>query len=139
MQPSRCTLNAQRKWCRQQTRTARLHHTGCFAQKGLCQQQACVGTNRHLVLRTAWWEESNALDTHMVQDTHELVFHHIGQSTHNQQFLFSFIWARWHVWHHRCQASVLTLGEGGFDSASRIIQHAHSGRMLRRKPRGSAG
>ena len=41
--------------------------------------------------------------------------------------------------HHRREAGVLALGEGGLDAAARIVQHPHVRRVPRAQPLGGAG
>ena len=62
-----------------------------------------------------------------MEQAQQLVFHNVGQGTHHHQALGAFRGQSRQHRHHGLQASVLALGEGGFDATARVIEHPHSG------------
>ena len=63
----------------------------------------------------------------------QLVFHHIGQSTHHHQLWFGLRgYLRVHAgqtWYQCGQAGVFALRKRGFNAAARIVEHSHGGVM----------
>ena len=100
-------------------------------QKRLRQQEFGVGTNRRQRSGIARRQELHRLDTKRVEDADELIFDHIGQRTDHQQRGLGAGRSR-QFGHQRRQAGIFALGEGGFQAAAGIAQHAN----LRHEPLG---
>jgi len=100
---------------------------------GLGEQHPRVRADRRQGLRATRREEVHRAHAERVEHAAELVFDHVGQRADDQQRRRRIGGGLRQRGHHRREAGVLALGEGGLDAAARIRQHAHAGVMLARQ------
>ena len=124
-QPCGCAFFAQGKGCRDMPCATRFQGARGASQERLREQKTRTFANRRQFRCAARWQEAHRPHAKCREKPNELVFHHFRQRAHHQQGTRCARFGR-HFRHQSGKAGILTFGEGGFNTATRITQYAHT-------------
>ena len=94
-----------------------------------------IRTHRRILARLSGRKKSDGPDAERIEESLELVFNDVSQRADDQQIGLNVV-ACWHRRNQSREAGIFTLGEGGLDPATRVVEDPDGGFELPRKSLG---